>query len=832
MNRHLQLHTRSRNRFWFVIARFGMLLLGLYSVSTACYAAGSSIIDFVDIKENNTYTAIKIHFALSINYISHFPSTSGSQLDIRLQAAANSIEQQQAVSQPQSLGYNSKPGNPLEMIRYEPDNPAGTTLSLLFSTATSFSIDEQKSPDSLTIRLNKKISKAIKQDNPKIPEDGLPVTAREDSENFKYVINLLSSETALNAEQYQNRKSLQPYTIYVTNSLVDNIEWTRLRMGFFRNKDDAQITLKSLQDNFPRAWIDRVKPSEQQHIPPWLNALATVGHPLALARRNKRTNKNKNSKITTKSQRLFTEARQHIIDGEYRRAVQKLTKLLTMPDNESSEAAQELIGVAREKNRQIAHAIAEYRIYLKKYPQGEYRYRVLQRLNGLTQARKVETKKLRKAKKINKETPWETYGTVFQFYRRDVDTSEDANTQTINSSLDTDVSVSSRKRTKKLDIRTQVTGSYQFDLEESSESKFRLSSLYIDASDRNRQWDTRFGRQSKNSGGVLGRFDGVSAGYRLSPKWKLNTVMGFPVVISSSNQFQTDKHFYGMSIDAGTYKKYWNASAFIIKQTAFDLDDRTAVGAELRYLNPKATVFALLDYDIDYQSLNIAQFISNIRLANQTTINLVADYRNSPVLTTSNAIQGQTNSNLQELLQTYTEEELRQLAQDRTAVYRSVSGTISKPIKKDLIVSLDLAASHLQATPASGNVDATPSTGIEYFYGAQLIASHLFKQGDTSLIGLRYADTATSDTLSFSINSRFPYKKQWRFNPRLRIDDQSRANNTEIIKLRPSFRIDYRARRNLKLELELGYEQSNIDDNFGSRVESNYFVYLGYIADF
>jgi len=819
------------------IGKYFILFILIVSPINSCFASSSSVIDSVDIDETSTHIIISIHFTLSMSYISHFPASSATQLDIRLQPVAGSPNQQEAVSQAQSLGYNSDKTNTLELIRYEPDNPAGTTLSLLFSSATQYSIDNQDDPETLTIKLSKQ-HKTNNTASPTLNATHKPSGEDiENSENFKYVINLNSSRSDIQLRPYQNRISLQPYFVYATKTSIDNIAWNRVRLGFFRNKDDAQITLKSIKDNFPRAWIDRVKPEEEQYIQPWLEAMARDGHPLVLSRREKKSTKTQSGIVTTKSQRLFAEAKNLIIEGNYRGAIQKLTKLLNMPENESTEAGHELIGVAREKNRQIAHAIAEYRIYLKKYPQGEYRNRVLQRLNGLTHARKAAPKKLRKAKSIKKETPWETYGTVFQFYRRDVDTTDASNDLVTNSSLDTDVSLTSRKRTKKLDIRTQVAGSYQYDLERTDQSKFRLSSLYVDTSDRSRQWNARLGRQSRSSGGVLGRFDGASFGYRISPEWKINAVTGFPVVISSTNQFQTDKHFYGMSIDAGTFKQYWNASAFFIQQDAFDINDRTAVGAELRYLNPKATLFALVDYDIEFNSLNIAQLISNIRLPYQTTINFVADYRNSPVLTTSNALQGQTgttqtNATLEKLLETYTEDEIKQLAQDRTAVFRSVSGTLSKALKEDLLFSIDLAASHLESTPASGGVDATPSTGIEYFYGAQIIASNIFKKGDTALFGLRYADTASSDTLTLSINSRFPYKKHWRFNPRLRVDDQSRTNSAQILKIRPSFRVDYRARRNLKIELELGYEQAEIDDNFGSRQESNYFINMGYIADF
>ena len=797
----------------------------LFTLENVCIASAQPIIDHVDFNDSNNNIDIVITFNLPVSYLSHFPASSGKQLDIMTLPIANTSDEKEAVQQPQRLAYKANQSNTLQLIRYEPGNPAGKVISMLFTTTTTFSVLTQQEPNVITVRI---INKTLK-DNV-VKDKKTPVTL-ESSDNFKYLINLASSQSSINPITYSDYPSLKPYLIYPTSHTVDAVLWNRIRLGFFRTKNEAQDHLKKVIKEFPRAWVDRVKDEERKHIQPWLFSLARDNNELAIAKVAPKVTK-RSFVVTSKSQKLFADAKKNIIEEKYRKAILILTKLLNLPENESSEAAQELIGVAREKNRQIAHAIAEYRKYLKIYPKGEFHTRVQQRLDGLTNARRTTSKKLRKAKSRNKETPWQVYGSVFQFYRRDVDTTE-SNDAVLNSSLDTDVSLSGRKRTKKLDIRTQVTGSYQYNLEDSAENDFRVSSLYIDTSDRNRKWNTRLGRQSQSTGGVLGRFDGLSAGYRLSPKWKINAVTGFPVVISSSNQLQTDTAFYGMSLDAGTFNKYWNASAFVIKQTAFDLDDRTAVGAELRYLNPKTTVFALLDYDIDYNSLNIAQVIGNARLPFDTTINLVADYRNGPILTTTNALQGQTGSStLNELLLTFTEDEIKQLAKDRTTVFRSVSGTLSKPLTKTLLLSLDLSASHLEGSPASGGVDATPSTGIEYFYGAQLIANSIFKKGDTSLFGIRYADTSSSDTVTLSINSRYPYKKDWRFNPRIRIDSQTRNDNSEILKFRPSFRVDYRAMKKVKVELELGYEHSSIDDSFGSRTESNYFINMGYIADF
>ena len=74
--------------------------------------------------------------------------------------------------------------------------------------------------------------------------------------------------------------------------------------------------------------------------------------------------------VDTEAAALLADARAAIIAQELDRAVQLLTDLQGMPANASSAEAQELLGVVRERNGQLAHAKAEYEIYLAKYPDG------------------------------------------------------------------------------------------------------------------------------------------------------------------------------------------------------------------------------------------------------------------------------------------------------------------------------------------------------------------------------------------------------------------------------------------------------------------------------
>jgi hypothetical protein len=106
---------------------------------------------------------------------------------------------------------------------------------------------------------------------------------------------------------------------------------------------------------------------------------------------------------------LMDEAGGAMIDRNYRRAVQLYTKILRNPDTVFRQDAQELLGLARDRNGQMAHAKAEYEKYLKLYPEGPGADRVRQRLSGLLTAASKPKGKLRKAKRpeTGDESAWD-----------------------------------------------------------------------------------------------------------------------------------------------------------------------------------------------------------------------------------------------------------------------------------------------------------------------------------------------------------------------------------------------------------------------------------------
>ncbi len=521
---------------------------------------------------------------------------------------------------------------------------------------------------------------------------------------------------------------------------------------------------------------------------------------------------------------MMEEARRALATGEYNRAVGIYTKILQNENSIFAKQALEYLGVAREKKGQMAHAMAIYKQYLEKFPEGEDAIRVNQRVAGLlTQAEEpLESKRVVTAKVVEKEktNKWLIYGGFSQYYRYfDLAVQEDDPTDVFNptekdilleSSLTSNLDLTARLQTDDWDIRTRFSGGYISDLSSNgSGDKKRLSQMYLDAKHKDSGRELRVGRQSDSSGGVLGRFDGAQIGLPVSETVTFNLVAGFPVQRSTDAFVQTGRYFYGTNVDFGPYNGSWEFNTFIVEQRNHHLLDRRSVGGEARYFRANRSLFTLIDYDIEFNDLNTFLLIGNWTNSHKTTFTLTLDRRNSPVLTLQSALAGQGVDNLSQLEEIYTEDEIRQIAQDRTADATLVNFGITHPISEKFQVYGNVSMTEIDGTRASAGVEAFPGTGKEYGYDLQLIGSGLLIDNDTHIFSVRYFDGNTSTRTTLRYDARYPFRNNFRFNPRLRADYRENVL-TGLTKwtYRASGRLDYRWHKRLHIEMEIGNEWS------------------------
>lgn len=540
---------------------------------------------------------------------------------------------------------------------------------------------------------------------------------------------------------------------------------------------------------------------------------------------------------------LITDSRAALTGGDYPRAIQVLTQLLSRPPGPATREARELLGIARERNGQAAHAKAEYEDYLKQFPEGPDADRVRQRLAALiaSNGRPREVPGLTKARAARKGE-WKGGGSVAAYYMHDesyqqiddsqtrtTTTENDTNLNQVLSTLDAFGSYSSPR----LRVKVRATGAFTNDFRPERSDYGALSALYIEASDPGQRLYGRLGRQTRSTGGVLGRFDGALISTRVAPGFKLEAVAGAPVNSPKDVAIDKDRYFYGASLAFGRFANAWDGDVYAIEQKSSGLIDRRAVGAELRYVAGPGSVFGAVDYDVYFKTLNFAILNGSWTYGQGGAVNFAVDYRKSPLLFTDNAGIGQAVFGLQDLRAFYTVEELRQLALDRTAPTRSVTLGVSQPITDKLTFNTDATVTDLEATPASGGVPDTPASGTEYYYSAQLIGSSLLKEGDIGILGLRYADTATSNRWVVDVNTRYPFTRALRINPRLRVGYRtSKTVDTTELSARPSLRLNYTSRHHLQFEPEIGGEWLRADTPTGRETTTGYFVNLGVRRDF
>jgi tetratricopeptide (TPR) repeat protein len=526
-----------------------------------------------------------------------------------------------------------------------------------------------------------------------------------------------------------------------------------------------------------------------------------------------------------------------MIDGNYSQAIRYYTKILRKAKGETKKQAQELLGLARERNDQFAHAKSEYKKYLNNYPLGPDAVRVRQRLAGLVTAAKKPKKrivKVKKSKKIEEKPKWKirNYGSYSNFYYRD-QTSRDGETRVNRNDIMTNLNLNSKWTNEDYDMRFKYSGRHQREFLSDELGDNRLSALSFEVRHKKSNLYGKIGRQRRNSGGVLGRFDGMHISYDITPKIVVNGVFGFPVDSTKQIGVETDKRVYGVSADFGTYNEHWDYTAFVVAQDDGGMIDRFAIGGEVRYFDSKKSFYSLFDYDLYFKEMNIFLFNGTWSLASNTTLNLRYDFRRSPLLTANNAIQGQGVAELNDLSSRYTDDEIRELAVDRSAISKTFNFGVTHKFSDDIQLINDFTVSRREGTVASGGVGAMPGSGNEYYYSTRLNINNVFFENDSIVNGLRFSDTSRRNTYSYDISTRIPFNRKFRIIPRYRINYRAeKANDDNSLTMQPRMRVDYRLTKWARLEVEGGIEWKNDYISGISKKATRSFFSFGYRVTF
>lgn len=556
--------------------------------------------------------------------------------------------------------------------------------------------------------------------------------------------------------------------------------------------------------------------------------------------------------IESKASGYLAKAKDALGRNDAAAAVEPLNALLNLPQNASSQEAQELIGIARENSGEVAKARAEYDLYLKLYPDSAGAARVRERVAKLG-AVTPEVAAVRPARRME-DTGWMISG-GFSSYRShgkssevieplrvilcsqaqldnpalvpaDSQCSQTANSTSINpqsksrtvqNTLISNLDLTARRRAESTDSRLVIRDVDSIYYQNPTKPNTnRLNSLYLEHSDRNRGYMARLGRQTGNGYGVLGRFDGAFLGYDLTPKWRLNGVAGDAVEFNSPY----NKHFYGASIDLIAPEKSWGGNLFAIEQRTEGKLDRQAVGFEARYFDVKKNYYALLDYDTSFDALNIAMLQVNWLGAAGTNYYLTADRRRSPILMLTSAVDTQQGLlNVGSLTASVADGAIRDDVVRITPMANTFSVGLMHPYTEKWQLGGDFQVSSMGSTQVSQNlptpVAASASTGNTVLYTVRGIGNNILFRNDMLVLSVSYIDArrttglTTYSAQSYSITHVARPSDKWQFDTSLRFYGQDKSDGEKLKRINPVIKGLYHLRNNLSFEIEANYERED-----------------------
>jgi tetratricopeptide (TPR) repeat protein len=672
---------------------------------------------------------------------------------------------------------------------------------------------------------------------PATPSDRAPLRSRVRVPYVvpDYVINLQSTREPVGSVLIAGVPVPQGQHLYVSTTTIGGVTWYRLRLGFFAGEDEARAALTGLAASFPRAWIGRAETDEVRDA-----ASLSVERGGVIAERPKtEVAATEGTPATTvpgaalspeRIEELRAEARTALIAADYETAIRDYTRLLEEPGDQRAEARENL-GIAREKNGQAARAAAEYRQFLAEYPESEAASRVRQRLNNLV----VGTPPERLRSEQTEARRWDITTGLSQYYYGNIDRfDQDQPELTTFSGLLTDLDVTVRHRGESVNMLGRISINDLHDMlgenKGGAGDRQRTSYAYYDVADVQNDWSVRVGRQSLHNWGVLGRFDGLHGTYQLSDQRRLHVMMGYPVE-TTLDGVQTDRKFIGAAVDFDHVVGRWGFSPYVQSQKIDGIPDRQAVGLEARYLDDTRSLTTMLDYDTLYSKLNTALVFGTWRLKNRIMLTGLYDERTS--IFTRNALIGQPVSTFDELLLTWTPDEIRQFARDRTATSKTSTFAMSMPLGERLQLNADVTTLDIGPSFDSGGVVLVPGTGQQVYYSATLVASALFGHRDVNVLNLRHGEAPDFTTTLLTWDTRMPIGKHLRINPRLRLGVwESTQTGVRRDTVTPSLRLLWNAPRRYRFELEFGQENITRTSSSPELDSTGKFLSLGYRADF
>lgn len=796
--------------------RLAAALIACSVLAISPLSAQADILEAIQVQPDNFENVVQVQFNARIQFLRAVPVGKSNSILVYFRLVQS--DDLTAVKSTETLSSQAFEKLPGITATYAPQTAQIQKMTLL--------IGKDKMPANVTVRagLNGRSVVIIFGDKAKKQQ------AVADSK--RYALTLLSSpaKDALSGKAVP--REFQEYDVFTSQQIRDGAAQYELNLGYFASSEQAEGARARLLAQFPDAVVTDLLKRRQD----------------MLAAASARTSPEPGQvqaplpEVEDQAAALMPKAKEALNAANYELAINSFNQILLLPPSQYSQEAQELIGVARERNGELAKAKAEYNLYLKLFPDGAGADRVRQQLAQL----KVPAPGARKVKPRDATVTKTVTGSLSQFYYGGQSQTQTAfNTagvpgtssvsSTDQSELRSQLNLTGRYRDADADQKLVFRGDDTRSFLDTRPNRSRVLSAYYEYKGYPNGFSAKVGRQTPGSDGVLGRFDGALLGYEFAPKWRVNMVAGMPVDFP---QLETDRKFWGVSLGADDLIERLRVKTYFIDQTADGIVDRRAVGLELGY----GGVSSLLDYDVSYGVLNIGTLQGNWQTEGGSSYSFGLDYRRSPPLTTTAALYNSAvtgmappPTSIGQLLQTDSEDQIRTWAEEASAVAKSLTAGFLTPLNETWQLGGDFSLSSTGALPGQtlddGTVIApTPATGNIYVYSLRAIGSSLLIANDVNVfsLSLNQGETYSGELLVYNNTTRMG---AWTIEPSLKYYQQQTDPDTDLVRWTPEIRLTYQWRDNLSLEADYTYEHAKTTSPGNEDVSQQHFFYVGYRWD-
>jgi tetratricopeptide (TPR) repeat protein len=233
-----------------------------------------------------------------------------------------------------------------------------------------------------------------------------------------YAIVLASAPGKNLKWELQESHLFKDHTVYVEQTTIKGSPWERLSVGFFKQRKQADSLRNKIQKTYPGAWVQKASTK---------NIAVTISSPTSLTKAvsaapvtaliPKQASLPGSASLTEKQlDSLMQRAKTDFKNKNYSSSIRYLNALIAAGNHKHSREALELLGLARQRKGQTAHAVDTYEKYLALYPDTDGSDRVRQRLAGLLTATKAPRKNIRMST-TEERGEVTTFGSLSQYYQ-------------------------------------------------------------------------------------------------------------------------------------------------------------------------------------------------------------------------------------------------------------------------------------------------------------------------------------------------------------------------------------------------------------------------------